>query len=408
MAEVNQIYSLINEIASQSLGEKAVAVVDGRTLTSLGDVVLSSQTDKEKFYNALVDRIGRTIIAVRDYEPKARSIMRSEFDFGIILQKISYEMGKMKADGGWNIPLVESGESANAPVNPYSVYPNAKAVQKLFKVISAWEYDEVIPDFQLKTAFADAQKMASFISGIYVTMSNAMALSLENAGNIAVATTMANIKVKATATSGNTNCYRNLLNEYNTKVLGLTWNGTGDAPTGWLKVDGALTDKDFLKFVSRELSLLVEHMRTFSKAFNVEKFERHTPTDKCVVEVLEHVSSACAYYLESDTYHNNLVKLPAYESRSYWQGSGTDFGFADCSKVICKTGNGSGTNTTLTGVIAFVHDYDGVAVSMYDRRMHTLYNPANEVTNVFNKANIGYAIDLSENGVVFYIADPTA
>lgn len=401
--KASQVYSLVNEMASQSLGSKAVAVVDARSLVSLGDVVLSSSTDKEAFLNVLMDRVGRTIIAVRDYEPKTRRVMKRDFEWGAILQKISFTMGNAVENSGWDIPIT----SENKQANPFDVVPSTAVDQKLFKALATWEYDDVIPDYQMKVAFTNADAMAGFIAGIYTTISNAMAVALENTTDLAVCTAIANIAVEAQKSQGNTNCLRNLLNEYNTKVLGLTWDSSAP-PAGWLYVAGCLTDKDFLKYVSKELAELVGHMKRMSKAFNVERHERFTPADKCVVEVLQHVASASKFFLEADTYHNTLVSLPAYEEVEFWQGSGVDFGFADCSKVSIKTGSSSsGTTTTLTGVIAFVHDDDGVASIMTNMRSHSIYNPKQEVTNIFRKADKGYAVDLSENGVVLYVADPS-
>lgn len=61
MANVMQVYALLNEVAQQSLGEKAIAVIDASTFIALGNEVLSSDKDTENFMNTLVDRIGRTI-----------------------------------------------------------------------------------------------------------------------------------------------------------------------------------------------------------------------------------------------------------------------------------------------------------------------------------------------------------
>ena len=72
MATVNQIYTMVNDSAQEALGAKAIAVKDTGTLVSLGDQVFSSDTNKEQFYKALTDRIGRTVIAVRAYKAKNR------------------------------------------------------------------------------------------------------------------------------------------------------------------------------------------------------------------------------------------------------------------------------------------------------------------------------------------------
>ena len=49
MSDVIQIYSIMNDVGKQTLGEKAVTVVDTQSFTSLGEKVLKSDTDTENF-----------------------------------------------------------------------------------------------------------------------------------------------------------------------------------------------------------------------------------------------------------------------------------------------------------------------------------------------------------------------
>mgnify|MGYP007050003483 CR=1 FL=1 len=77
MSTVNQIYTLINEVAQQTFGESAITVKDTSTLVALGDKVLSSDKDTDKFAKSLVDRIGRTIFSKLTQLKKALSPMHS-------------------------------------------------------------------------------------------------------------------------------------------------------------------------------------------------------------------------------------------------------------------------------------------------------------------------------------------
>lgn len=384
MANVNQIYLMVNDIASEMYGEKAIAVKDTSTLVSLGDTILSSNVDKEKFFNALVDRIGRTVIAVREYTPKDRSVKRDEMDWGLIYQKISFKKHEAVDNPSWE---------TSTQANPFDVEVSTEAVQKLFAKISTFSYEDSIPDYQLFTAFQSASAMGAFISGIYTNIENAMKVAEEGLANLAVDTYMAGALIKGKAAQK-----RNLLAEYNTA------NGTK------LTVAQALKNADFLKFASREINIVVQNMKVMSTLYNAEDIPRFTPNDKLVVEILGQFASATASYLESDTYHNELVKLPRYEEVPYWQGTGTSFAFDDVSKIditnselaVAET-NPTGT-ISQTGIIAFVHDYDAVASIIYRRRSNSIYNPRAERFNIFEKADKGYAVDLSENGVVFYMA----
>ena len=385
MANVNQIYLLVNDSAKEAIGAAAITVKDTGTLVSLGNQVLSSTENKDAFYKALTDRIGRTVIAVRAYAPKARAVKRDEMDWGIIYQKISFKLNNASENGTWNTVT---------QADPFDVEPQTEAVETLFSKMGTYTYEDSIPDTQLFTAFTSAERMGAFISGIYVNMDNALKLAEDNLANLAVNTYIAGALIKGKATQK-----RNLLKEYNA------------APGETLTVANCLRNAEFLKFASREIKTVISNMEKFSVLYNASTdIPRFTPSDKLVVEILGQFASATASYLESNTYHKELVALPMYEEVAYWQGSGTGFGFNDVSTVsivnenLATTGNETGT-ITQSGIIAFVHDVDAVASIIMNRRSNSIYNPRAERFNIFEKADKGYAVDLTENGVVFYIAD---
>ena len=62
-----QIHETINLLAKEVLGEEAINVVDTSTFVAVGSKILSSDTNKEQFYKALADRIGKVIVSVRSY-----------------------------------------------------------------------------------------------------------------------------------------------------------------------------------------------------------------------------------------------------------------------------------------------------------------------------------------------------
>ena len=385
MANVNQIYLLVNDSAKEAIGSKAITAKDTGTLVSLGNQVLSSTENKDAFYKALTDRIGRTVIAVRAYTPKARAVKRDEMDWGIIYQKISFKLNNASENGTWNIVT---------QADPFDVEPQTEAVETLFSKMGTYTYEDSIPDTQLFTAFTSAERMGAFISGIYVNMDNALKLAEDNLANLAVNTYIAGALIKGKATQK-----RNLLAEYNT--------ATGET----LTVANCLRNADFLKFASREIKTVISNMEKFSVLYNASiDIPRFTPSDKLVVEILGQFASATASYLESNTYHKELVALPMYEEVAYWQGSGESFSFNDVSTIsivnesLATEGNATGT-ITQSGVIAFVHDVDAVASTIMNRRSNSIYNPRAERFNIFEKADKGFAVDLTENGVVFYISD---
>lgn len=378
MATVNQIYAMVNDAANEALGKQAITVKDTSTLVSLGDKVLSSATDKDAFYKALTDRIGATAIAVRAYRAKERSVMKNEMEWGIAYQKISYKWREAVANPGW---------VTETQANPFDVEPSTEAVQKIFSIIGTYSFEDSLPDQQLKTAFLGPDKMGAFITGIYTNMKNALELANEDLANLAIATLMA----KAIS-EGKTTQKRYLLDEYNTA------KGTD------LTEAQALTNADFLKYASREINLVVKRVQKMSLLFNGEDIPRFTPEEKLVLEVLADFATATASYLEADTYHKELIALPHYEEVAYWQGSGTTFAFDDVSSINVQNDSvNSGNAVNTSGIIACVHDTDAASSIIYNRRSASIYNPRAERYNIFEKADKGFAVDPSENCVVFML-----
>ena len=377
MSKVEQIYTLVNETAKESMGEKAIAVKDVSSLIALGDSVLSSASDTENFLNTLVDRIARTVFSVRRYETDTEGMVRHPFEFGCIVQKIYVDMPEAKQNNSWEI-----GKEGYTPVFAPVIKPTAK--QKLFKGITTWEVDVTIPDYMLRTAFLNETSMATFIDAIFTAMDNMITLALENNANLTRASFIAR-KLKGGKPCGAIN----LLHEYNTLT------------SASLTVESAMLNAEFLAWASRAINLWVKRMSKMSVLFNEEGYKRHTPKDKIVVNLLQDFTSACDTFLGANTFHDELVKLPMYDSVAYWQGAGESFDFNDTSAIKVKIDE---SNTIeKKGIIGIVYDYEAMGVTLNERRSTSERNNHDEYTNYYNKANIGYFNDMSENGIVFYL-----
>lgn len=381
MSTVNQIYTLINEVAKQTFGESAVTVTDTSTLVALGDKVLSSDVDTDKFAKILVDRIGRTIFSIRRYTASGDDgLVKEPFEYGCIVQKIYVDLPEAKENKAWEI-----GEDSYTPSFAPIIKPSIK--QKLFEKMVTWEIDVTIPDFMFKTAFTSAQGVATLIDAIFTTMDSYMEIALENNKNLTRATFIAN-KLNTGKPCGK----HNLLSEYNTLT------------NASLTVASCLRDIGFLKWASQQINLWASRMKKMSVLFNDENYKRHTPTADLVVNVLQDFDSALVSYLESDTYHNEMVKLAnTYSTLPYWQGTGESYEFSDTSKIHIKLNDK--TTVEQSGVIAVMYDRDAMGVTITKRNGTTERNNHDEYTNYYNKATYGYFNDMSENGIVFYIAE---
>lgn len=379
MATANQVYTVLNAVAKQQYGSTAVSVVDTSTMIALGDKVLSSNSDKEVFMNVLSDRIGRTIFSIRRYEESDANVVKHPFDFGAILQKIYVGLPELEADNQWNIGN-EDYTPAYAPV----LKPDAR--QKLFSNRNVFQCSVTVPDNILKTAFSGPVEMAVFISAIFMAQENRIQVAMEALINLCRAAFIAR-KINAGSKCGSIN----LLARYNARFKTT------------LAAADALYDAAFLRYASAQISMWTKRMRKMSKLFNEEGYLRHTPSSDLVLTVLDDFASLTASYLQADVFHKELVALPRYNTVAYWQGSGDDFEFNSTGTVSVKL---SDTLTvTQTGVIAVAYDYEALGVMIESESTETQRNPRDKYTDYYHDVARGLFNDMSENGIVFYIAD---
>lgn len=379
MATFNQIYTMVNDATAQMYGSEALTVKDTSSLVSLGEKILSSDTDKEVFFKTLVDRIARTIVAIREFETKERSVKRDAVNWGLFVQKISYKRHDAVENPSYDF---------TTQANPFDVKPQTEIIQKIFgENIGVWSYEDVIPYDQMFTAFNSASAMGAVIAGIYTNINNEYTMAKAALENLAVDTLIAGVIKKGKATQK-----RNVLAEFNTA------NSTS------LTVAQALKNADFIKYVNREIYTTVGFMQEANELYNLEGIIRQTPKDKLVVEILGMYASASAVYLEADTYHNELVKLPRYEEVNYWQGMGSEASFEDVSSIKIKNTGIDAEEISQSGIIACIHDYDAVAAFIDKPETGSMPNPRQRCLNVFYQAARNFGVDLSEKCVVFYMA----
>lgn len=379
MATVKQIFTIMNAVSKQMYGESAPAVTNIDGMVSFGERVLSSDKDKELFTNTLVDRINYIIFSnMRTYDIGEAMMLRLSWEYGFILQKIYVDMPEAVANNSWEISK-EGYKPNRVPV----IQPTVK--QKLFSSMNTFEIPMTIPDFLWNTAFTNARDAARLIDASFSAVRNAAVTMLEATINLTRASFIAR-KLEG----GKKCCAINLLPIYNAK------KGTNLKAANWEM------DKDFLRFMSVEIMKWCRRMRRMSTLFNEEGYKRFTPSSNLVLTLHDDFASDLIGFMESDTYHNELVKLTNYSTVPYWQFSG-EYDWADSSAINVQVNDTVTVNAS--GIVAVAYDWEAMAVMMENRKVTSERNNRDEYTDYFHKFNRGLMNDLSENGIVFYVAD---
>lgn len=387
--KITQVYEFVNIATQEALGEGVVVQEDLRNIVSIGEAIFNANA-MDKYVKALVNRIGKVIFVNRVYQGSAPSVMMDGWEFGSVLQKVSAALPDARVNETWEL---EDGQS----YDPHIFHKPKGVVSKFYNDYVTFEVDMSFTEEQLKMSFSNATEMNGFISMLYTNVDNTMTIKIDELirrtiNNMIAETVYADYEGEELNTKSGAKAI-NLLYLYNNTV------NAGGAP---LTVAKAITDPEFIRFAAYRIKLTHDRMRTMSTVFNVGGQPRFTPTDLGHIVLLSDFASAADVYLQSDTFHNELTKLPAAEDVAYWQGSGTDFSFDEVSKIDVQSAGGH--NVTMTGVLGVMFDRWALGVNNVQRKVTSQYTPNAEFFTNFYKYKAGFFNDLNENFVVFFIA----
>lgn len=383
--DYKQCYTVLNESVSQFLGEEEVASTDLTGLVSMGLTVISDlgEAGISDFLRGMVDRVYRIVTGVREYTPQADNILVDSATYGAMLEKIYIEPTDAQENKSYSL---QNGQT----VDPFIV-SLPKTNVKVFSNMDVWEIPYTITKKMLMSKFVNENEYMTFVAFLELQIRNSFELAVQNTKRWTINNFIAKkVEYSKEDTAKGVHVV-NLLAEYNT----LTNTS--------LTVDNCYTNADFLRYCTNRMNVLKSKMSEYTRVFNTEQFARFTRPEDLRIDVQSDFAQACQSYLQSDVYHNELVALPTYHEVAFWQGSGTDFDRAECQKIDIVTSDQK--TVTVNGVVAFFHDIDALGVTIWDKTTTSQYNGRGEYTNFWNKANIGLFNDLSENAIVFIIAN---
>ena len=363
----NQIYTIVNSIVDQAIGDSGIVATDTQGLVSLGNVVLASNNNTEAFLNTLAQRIGRTIYRFRAYNNKFTDMIVSDMEWGAILQKVRVEMPQAEADEQYG--LVD-GQS----VDHYKV-AKPKAHQKLFVTRTPYQFKITIQRDTLKEAFLSAEAMGSFIALVFGEVRNAIELSLENLGRLTMAA--------AVSETGATQVI-NLVTDYNSE--------TGST----LTAATAMHSADFLRYAIYRINNIVDMMQDMSVLYCDGVLPTFTNLENMRVKVLSKFQRRLETMVDYAAFHDQFTKIDRqYTTVNFWQGEQSP-----AELDIKKPSDGSAFQ--LNNIVAVIHDRDAFGIYQIDETVLTTpINAAGAYYNQYWHEKQGRFVDTSENLVVF-------
>lgn len=386
--QVNQIYTILNDIMLEVTGQPTEgedpAVIVNEDLSNVVDIGTSifSNNWRDNYVKSMINRIGREVFVDRSYSGFAPSILKDAWEYGSIMSKTRCKIFDAKLNPSWSLT---AGETVNQfEFTPPTVY------QKFYNKKVAWQIDCSFTEVQLKESFTSAQALNRFYSMIESRIAQSMTIYTDS---LIMRTIINFIGEKIHASNG----VIDLLAGFN---AGLSTPITAAQ---------AMRNKEFMRYAALTISLYVDRFRAPSVNFNVMDGDdtnvTFTPKDFAHLVIHSDLAKSMEVYLQSDTYHDELVKIGEYETVPFWQSQGSSYDLPTTSQIDIKIASDNTTTVKRNYIVGLLFDRDAMGVLNDNRRTTSAYNANGEYWTNFYKVDTSYFNDLAENGIIFVLGD---
>ena len=389
----NQIYGIVNEACKQALGAKAVAAIDTTTLAEVGGQVLDSLNPATfpAFVYGLMGALNQTRIKAKSYAGSERvSAYRNPEEFGLYMRKIQIDK------------VQDVTENSSFKTQDWDYYDGDLATNwtdRLFGQISGFETaPQIVSRKKLQRCFTNPAEMAAFIAMLDTGRMNDIHCHMESTETLARATAMGS-------------CFGSAMTAIDVGAIYNNATGKATAPDSWQY------DADQLRFYTVEMKRIFARLSKMNRIYNNAGMDRFTRPEEMVIDIHSDFVASMTGYLEN-TLIEKFIELPGYNEVSRWQGVGTSYG--NTLKLMVENDNlgvdttafasltTTGKELTVDGVIAFVHDIDKYAMTIDDLRTVSAENQLQEMVTTVTKFDTAYAVDPSEQGIVFFVGTHNA
>lgn len=376
--KVTQIKDLVNSSLKELNGSSVLLKEDLSNVVDVGTEIFDTD-NVENFVKKLIDRVGSTVFNTRVYQGSAPSVLMSSWEFGSVLEKVDSELPDVEENDSWSL---ENGKDYSP-----NIFYQPKVSAKFFNSKVTFDIPISFTRMQVKSAFNSASELNGFLSMLMNGVQNAMTVHLDGL----IMKTINNMT--ATVLNGKKGLQVvNLLDGYNANS------------TVKLTAQNALQNADFIKYANLVINTYRDRISKLSTLFNQGGKSKFTPLANQHLVVLSDLASASKVYLESETLHDDNVKINNYDTVPYWQGSGTTYSFDDVSSIDVAIKDGKSTKEIkASGILGVLFDTNAVGVTCQNQRVTTNYNPRAEFYTNFTKFDAGYYNDLNENFIVFTV-----
>ena len=388
--QVNQIYTILNDIMLEVTGQptegEEPAVIVNEDLSNVVDIgtAIFSNNWRDNYVKSMINRIGREVFVDRSYEGYAPSVLKDAWEYGSIMSKTRCKIFDAKANPSWQL---QAGQTVNQfEFTPPTVY------QKFYNSKTAWQIDCSFTEVQLKESFTSPAALNRFYSMIKSRIAQSMTIYTDS-------------------------LIMRTINNFMAEKINVS-NGVVDLLAGFnaglstpITAAQAMRNKEFMRYAAMTISLYVDRFRAPSANFNVmdgdDTYITFTPKEFAHLVLHTDLAKAMEVYLQSDTYHDELVKIGEYETVPFWQSQGSGYDLPITSRIDVKLASDNNITVNRNYIIGLLFDRDAIGVLNDNKRTTSAYNANGEYWTNFYKVDTSYFNDLAENGIIFVLGNGT-
>lgn len=384
--KVEQIAQFTNDIVHAMVGEDAVNVEDLTAIVDAGKQIANTPDWFDNFSKKLLDQIGRFVVLNREYVPKTYGVYRDSFIYGSIREAAHIEWPEAENNPAWALVDRQNYNSEN--------FYRPEVTVTLWNDSDTFQLPISIVEDQVLSAFKGPEEYAAFVNGIYTAVNNALRYRLE----LCIRRCINHLAAATLATESPEQCI-NILALYKAAHPGTT-----------LTAANCWEDEEFDRYAAFIFSMYKDFMRDPNRALNAKHALRFTPEDKLHFIVLSQMARSMEAFMYSRTFHYEWANIEGYQTITAWQGisnGNASFDFSTMSTIWATVKKASGDEVEInqSGIVAVMFDDDAAMVSNERQKVTTAYSANGDFTSFYYKAKLGLLNDLSQQCVVFYVAD---
>ena len=380
-----QSAAFLNDLYEQATGQKALAVTDTASFTTVAQTVL--KTGYDNVISAISQVLSRTIFSVRPYTAKFKGIMVDNERYGGWVRKINYIDKPVVNEESY--PLTD-GQS----YDPW-VIRKPEVLQTNF--YGGQRYEDFITMFtwQLDVAFSGPEEFSRWAAGVFQNIND----KLEQFKEAESRSTLINF-----IAGKNANDSANVVN-----VLQQYYNETGTTLTpANMYADGNYVPftKWLYSYVNRMTQLMSERSEKFHINITGKPIMRHTPADRLKAYMSARTMTAIDSIALPSVFGADRLKMIDWESVNYWQNIDAPESIIATPVALKADGTlETAAQQSIDNVVGVLFDEEALGLTIINEIMAASpLNPRTLSTNYYWHMVSRTYNDFTENGLVL-IAD---